>query len=142
MAFNMNANAGSEIRKRRSNFLYEALIVIRSNLQLKTQLKPAGELMGLHFNAKDFLTQGLQGAKAIQVSTLLEGSQFDWLYRNCRDISDDAAHVSHLAEPPQCREPTRFARFCTPTASQDRLRLLAFERSLALQRDQSRQVED
>jgi len=62
---------------------------------------------GLHFNAKDFngtddvremledfLAQGLQGAKAIQVSTLLEGSEFDRLYRTYRDISGDAAHVS------------------------------------------------
>lgn len=62
---------------------------------------------GLHLNAKDFngtadvrqllesfLAQGLQGAKAIQVSTLLEGSQFDRLYRTYRDISGDAAHVS------------------------------------------------
>jgi hypothetical protein len=62
---------------------------------------------GLHLNAKDFngtadvrqlledfLEQGLQGAKAIQVSTLLDGSQFDRLYRTYRDISGDAAHVS------------------------------------------------
>jgi len=62
---------------------------------------------GLHLNAKDFngtadvrqmledfLAQGRQGAKAIQVSALLEGSQFDRLYRTYRDISGDAAHVS------------------------------------------------
>jgi hypothetical protein len=62
---------------------------------------------GLHLNAKDFggtadvkkmledfLAQGLQGAKAIQVGTLLEGSEFDRLYRTFRDISGDAAHVS------------------------------------------------
>jgi hypothetical protein len=74
---------------------------------------------GLHFNAKDFngtadvrqlledfLAQGLQGAKAIQVSTLLKDSQFDRLYRTYRDISGDAAHVSitslnrHYVESP------------------------------------------
>ena len=62
---------------------------------------------GLHLNAKDFngtvdvrkmledfLAQGLQGAKAIQVSTLLEGSEFDRLYRAYREISGDSAHVS------------------------------------------------
>lgn len=62
---------------------------------------------GLHLNSQDFngtaavrqlleefLAQGLQGAKAIQVSALLEGSQFDRLYRTYRDISGDAAHVS------------------------------------------------
>jgi len=62
---------------------------------------------GLHLNAKDFsgttdvrvmleefLAQGLQGAKAIQLSTLLEGSEFERLYRVYRDISGDAAHVS------------------------------------------------
>ncbi|RST80584.1 hypothetical protein EJC49_24565 [Aquibium carbonis] len=62
---------------------------------------------GRHLNAQDFngtadvrqlleefLAQGLQGAKAIQVSALLKGSQFDRLYRTYRDISGDAAHVS------------------------------------------------
>jgi hypothetical protein len=52
---------------------------------------------GLHLNAKDFsgsadvrkmledfLAQGVQGAKAIQVVTLLEGSEFDRLYRISR----------------------------------------------------------
>lgn len=61
----------------------------------------------LHLNAPDlnvtadvrrmleeFVAQGLQGAKATQVATLLEGSQFDRLYRTYRDISGDAAHVS------------------------------------------------
>lgn len=61
----------------------------------------------LHLNAKDFngtadvrkmledfLAQGPQGAKAIKVATLLEGSEFDRLYRTYRDISGDAAHVS------------------------------------------------
>ncbi|ABA05340.1 hypothetical protein Nwi_2083 [Nitrobacter winogradskyi Nb-255] len=43
---------------------------------------------------EDFVAQGSQGAKAIQVATLLEGSQFDRLYRTYRDISGDAAHVS------------------------------------------------
>ena len=75
---------------------------------------------GLHLNAKDFngtadvrkmledfLVQGMQGAKTIQVSTLLEGSEFDRLYRTYRDISGDAAHVSitslnrHYVENPE-----------------------------------------
>lgn len=43
---------------------------------------------------EDFVAQGTQGAKAIQVSKLLEGSEFDRLYRTYRDISGDAAHVS------------------------------------------------
>ncbi|KAB2803593.1 hypothetical protein F9L06_02915 [Brucella anthropi] len=45
----------------------------------------------------DFVAQGLQGAKAIQLGTLLEGSEFDRLYRSYRDISGDAAHVSLTA---------------------------------------------
>lgn len=74
---------------------------------------------GLHLNARDFngsadvrkmledfLAQGLQGAKAIQVAGLLEGSEFERLYRTYRDISGDAAHVSitsldrHYVEDP------------------------------------------
>ncbi|MFC6447715.1 hypothetical protein [Shinella zoogloeoides] len=43
---------------------------------------------------QEFVDQGLQGAKAIQLGTLLEGSDFDRLYRSYRDISGDAAHVS------------------------------------------------
>lgn len=43
---------------------------------------------------EDFLAQGAQGAKAIQVAALLEGSEFNRLYRTYRDISGDAAHVS------------------------------------------------
>lgn len=74
---------------------------------------------GLHLNARDFngstdvrkmledfRAQGLQGAKAIQVAGLLEGSEFERLYRTYRDISGDAAHVSitsldrHYVEDP------------------------------------------
>jgi len=43
---------------------------------------------------KESVEQGPQGAKTINLSTLLEGSDFDRLYRTCRDISGDAAHVS------------------------------------------------
>ncbi|MER8808245.1 DUF5677 domain-containing protein [Mesorhizobium australicum] len=56
---------------------------------------------------EEFVAQGLQGAKAIQLGTLLEGSDFDRLYRSYRDISGDAAHVSitalnrHYIEDPQ-----------------------------------------
>jgi len=46
---------------------------------------------------QEFVDQGLQGAKAIQLGTLLEGSDFDRLYRSYRDISGDAAHVSVTA---------------------------------------------
>lgn len=46
---------------------------------------------------EEFVAQGLQGAKAIQLGTLLEGSDFDRLYRSYRDISGDAAHVSLTA---------------------------------------------
>jgi hypothetical protein len=64
----------------------------------------------LHLNAKkfigtedvrqpleEFVAQGQQGAKAIQAGTLVEGSEFDRLYRSYRDISGDAAHVSLTA---------------------------------------------
>ncbi|RTE89031.1 DUF5677 domain-containing protein [Bradyrhizobium sp. LVM 105] len=64
----------------------------------------------LHLNAKtfsgtddvrqqleEFVARGLQGAKAIQLGTLLEGSDFDRLYRSYRDICGDAAHVSVTA---------------------------------------------
>lgn len=46
---------------------------------------------------EEFVAQGLQGAKAIQLGTLIEGSDFDRLYRSYRDISGDAAHVSLTA---------------------------------------------
>lgn len=46
---------------------------------------------------EEFVAQGLQGAKAIQLGMLLEGSDFDRLYRSYRDISGDAAHVSVTA---------------------------------------------
>jgi hypothetical protein len=62
---------------------------------------------GLHLKAKafngtadvrkmleEFVAQGLQGAKAMKVGTLLQGNEFDRLYRTYRDISGDAAHVS------------------------------------------------
>jgi hypothetical protein len=62
---------------------------------------------GLHLNAtkfdadpdirkmlEDFVSQGAQGTKPIQAATLLEGSEFDRLYRTFRDISGDTAHVS------------------------------------------------
>ena len=76
----------------------------------------------LHLNARDFngtadvrqmleefIAQGLQGAKAIQLATLLEDSDFDRLYRSYRDLSGDAAHVSvtslnrHYVENPNDR---------------------------------------
>ncbi|WP_377848537.1 DUF5677 domain-containing protein [Bosea sp. UC22_33] len=56
---------------------------------------------------KDFHAQGLQGAESIQASKLLNGSQFERLYRTYRDISGDAAHVSitsldrHYVENPE-----------------------------------------
>jgi len=43
---------------------------------------------------EDFVAHGNQGAKALQVSTLVEGTDFERLYRTYRDISGDAAHVS------------------------------------------------
>lgn len=46
---------------------------------------------------EEFVAQGLEGEKAIQLGTLLEGSDFDRLYRSYRDISGDAAHVSVTA---------------------------------------------
>nr|WP_222857966.1 DUF5677 domain-containing protein [Rhizobium cauense] len=65
---------------------------------------------GLHLGAKtfpgtddvrqqleEFVGLGLQGAKAIQLGTLLKGSDFDRLYRSYRDMSGDAAHVSVTA---------------------------------------------
>ena len=58
---------------------------------------------------EEFIAQGLQGAKSIQLATLLEGSHFDRLYRSYRDISGDAAHVSatslnrHYVENPNDR---------------------------------------
>jgi hypothetical protein len=61
----------------------------------------------LHLNAKafkgtaevkqmlsDFVAQGLQGTKGLPLETLVNGSEFDRLYRTFRDISGDAAHVS------------------------------------------------
>lgn len=41
-----------------------------------------------------FVAQGLQGAKAVETSKLLEGSPFERLYRTYRVISSDAEHVS------------------------------------------------
>jgi hypothetical protein len=46
---------------------------------------------------EEFVARGLQGAKAIQLGALLDGSEFDRLYRSYRDISGDAAHVSLTA---------------------------------------------
>ncbi|CEJ12496.1 hypothetical protein BN1110_02795 [bacterium YEK0313] len=46
---------------------------------------------------EEFVAHGPQGAKAIQLGTLLEGSDFDRLYGSYRDISGDAAHVSLTA---------------------------------------------
>lgn len=43
---------------------------------------------------ENFVAQGLQGAKSIQMGKLLDGSEFERLYRTYRDISGDAAHVS------------------------------------------------
>lgn len=73
----------------------------------------------LHLNARDFTgsdetrqmleefrAQGLQGARSIEASSLLDGTQFERLYRTYRDISGDAAHVSitslnrHYVEDP------------------------------------------
>ena len=42
----------------------------------------------------DFVALGLQGAKGLPVETLVNGSEFERLYRTFRDISGDAAHVS------------------------------------------------
>ncbi|UCI05237.1 DUF5677 domain-containing protein [Mesorhizobium sp. B1-1-8] len=62
---------------------------------------------GLHLKAKkftgsddvrkmleDFVAQGLQGAKQIQMGDLLNGSDFERLYHSYRNVSGDAAHVS------------------------------------------------
>lgn len=100
------------------------LIALDSNPAFVTRMKDDDyksrqSRAGLHLNAQDFngtaeirqlledfLAQGLQGAKAIHISALLEGSQFDRLYRTYRDISGDAAHVSitslnrHYVEDP------------------------------------------
>jgi len=76
----------------------------------------------LHLDARDFKgsdevrqllegfqAQGLQGSKSIDAATLLNGSQFERLYRTYRDISGDAAHVSitsldrHYVENPADR---------------------------------------
>jgi hypothetical protein len=88
------------------------LIALDRDAAFVTKMKDADyksrqSRVGLHLSAKDFngtadvrkmledfLAQGLQGAKAIQVSALLEGSEFERLYRTYRDISGDAAHVS------------------------------------------------
>jgi hypothetical protein len=43
---------------------------------------------------EEFVALGFQGAKAIQIGALLEGSEFERLYRSYRDISGDAAHAS------------------------------------------------
>ena len=42
----------------------------------------------------DFVALGLQGAKGLPVESLVDGSDFERLYRTFRDISGDAAHVS------------------------------------------------
>jgi len=41
-----------------------------------------------------FVDQGVQGAKSINISALLKGSDFRRLYRTYRDMSGDASHVS------------------------------------------------
>ncbi|ABC90802.1 hypothetical protein RHE_CH02017 [Rhizobium etli CFN 42] len=41
-----------------------------------------------------FVAQGLQGARGIELGSLLEGSDFERIYRSYRNISGDAAHVS------------------------------------------------
>lgn len=83
---------------------------------------------GLHLNARDFkgteevrkmlqdfVAQGLQGAKGIQIASLLEGSEFERFYRTYRDISGDAAHVSvaalnrHYVENPEDHSATLVA---------------------------------
>lgn len=43
---------------------------------------------------EEFIAQGLQGEKTIQLGALLAGSDFERLYRTYRDMSGDAAHVS------------------------------------------------
>lgn len=54
----------------------------------------------------EFVAQGLQGAKDINVSALPKGSDFERLYRSYRDMSGDASHVSitslnrHYVEDP------------------------------------------
>lgn len=62
---------------------------------------------GLHLNSEelgsdpdvrrmleDFVGQGARGAKPIQLAKLLQGTEFNRLYRTFRDISGDASHVS------------------------------------------------
>jgi hypothetical protein len=43
---------------------------------------------------EDFVARGLQGARAVELSSLLAGNHFERLYRSFRDISGDTAHVS------------------------------------------------
>ncbi|MFB6419030.1 hypothetical protein [Bradyrhizobium tunisiense] len=55
----------------------------------------------------DFVAQGLQGAKGIQMGELLDGSDFERPYHSYRHVSGDAAHVSitslnrHYVENPE-----------------------------------------
>lgn len=49
------------------------------------------EIRKLH---EDFLAMGAVGAKSVQISSLLDGSEFTRLYSSYRDICGDAAHVS------------------------------------------------
>lgn len=91
------------------------LIALDSNPAVVTKMKDDDfrsrqSRAGLHLNAQDrnvtpeaqkmledFVAQGPQGTKAIQIGKLLEGNGFDRLYRSYRDISGDAAHVSMTA---------------------------------------------
>jgi hypothetical protein len=55
---------------------------------------------------EEFVAESLHGKKPLKLGTLLEGSDFERLYRTYRDISGDAAHVSitslnrHYVEDP------------------------------------------
>jgi len=64
----------------------------RGGLDLKAG--PPGGTDDVRKMLEDFVGQGLQGAKAIQMGELLEGSEFERLYSSYRDICGDAAHVS------------------------------------------------
>ena len=72
-------------------------------------LKAAGATMPEQIKSElqAFVDQGAQGARKLEPSRLLEGSDFERLYRSYRDISGDAAHVTvsalnrHYVEHPE-----------------------------------------
>ncbi|MGM5053294.1 hypothetical protein ACD589_00450 [Rhizobium sp. 814_E9_N1_1] len=77
-----------------------------SRARLHLNARQFNESPGVRKMLEDFLAQGLQGAKAIQIAALLGDSELERLYRTYRDISGDAAHVSitslnrHYVEKP------------------------------------------